>query len=140
MGNTLWIESQGRPGVETHNDMSVLLRLDKPLDALADKLGVARLTTFYDYSPLNEAFDDLLDEDSKTESPAGPVWFDSAKGLESVKALRLHLETDFASLNWSPSKSQTQWPQLLMDDLKFCQTVLEEAVRRGQAFRLMIVP
>lgn len=29
MGNTIWREVQGRPGSETHADMSKLLRLEK---------------------------------------------------------------------------------------------------------------
>lgn len=134
MGNTIWIEAQGRPGSETHDDMSVLLRLDKPLDALATKLGVTKLSDFYDYRELLENFGD--DEEELPD----PSWFDSVKGLETVKSLRQHLEQDFDELEWKPDESEAHFPQTIMDDLKFCESVLEEAVAKGQKFRLLIVP
>jgi len=134
MGHTIWIDVDGRSGTETHHDMGVLHRLDKHLDALAEKLGVTRLTAFYDYRELNAAYDEAGEE------LPGPEWFDSAKGLEAFTALRLRLEEDWDAINWKPDKSEQHWPQSLMDDLRFCESLLEQAVLKGQRFRLMIVP
>jgi len=162
MGDTIWIEAQGRAGRETHNDMSVLLRLDKYLDVLAEKLGVAKLTEFYDYGAMADDFDDddadggkdddeidesdgdEEDDDSEEEERddvqlTGRVWFDSAKGLETVKTLREHLEKDFDALNWKPDESRRHFPRSLLEDLQFCQTILDEAVANGRKFHLLIV-
>jgi hypothetical protein len=134
MGNVIWIDIRDRPGSETHNDLGVPLELDKQLDVLAEKLGVAKITSFYDYRELIKALGD--DQEELPE----PVWFDSNVGLATFKALRVCLEANWDALEWTPDKSQQHWPQSLMDDLRFCQSVLEEAVLKGQAFRLLIVP
>ncbi len=102
MGHTIWIEVDGHPGSETPQGMSILEDLHKHLDALAEKLGVARLATF--------------------------------------RALRRRLEEDFSALGWEPDKSTQHYPPELMKELRFCEQVLEEAVKKGQRFRLMIVP
>ena len=93
MGHTLWIEARGRPGSETHEDMSVLLRLKERLDSLSEKLGVPKLSGFYDYTELARFHPD-------GDSVCVPTWFDSAKGLLAVTTLRSLLETDFAALEW----------------------------------------
>ncbi len=134
MGHTIWIEVSGRPESETHRDMSVPLRLDKQLDVLAEKLRVAKVTSFYDYRELIKSYGD------GTEELPEPVWFDSTIGLATFKALRLGLEANWDALDWRPDKSQQHWPRSLLDDLQFCQSVLEDAVLKGQVFRLLIVP
>jgi hypothetical protein len=133
MGNTIWIEVRGRPANETHEDMNVLHALEKHLDVLAEKLGVTSLTDFYDYGEPLANFGDAEDE------LPDPSWFDSAKGLESFGTLRACLEKNFASLDWRPVGSEQHYPQTLFEQLQFCQSVLEEAVRKGQQFRLLIV-
>ena len=93
MGHTLWIEARGRPGSETHEDMSVLLRLKDRLDSLSEKLGVPKLSGFYDYTDLARLHPD-------GDSVCVPTWFDPANGLLAVATLRSLLETDFAALEW----------------------------------------
>jgi hypothetical protein len=114
--------------------MGVPLRLDKQLDVLAEKLGVAKITSFYDYRELIKAYD------SDKEALPDPVWFDSAIGLATFKALRLCLEGNWGALDWTPNNSQEHWPQSLMDNLRFCESLLEDALLKGQSFRLLIVP
>ena len=133
MGHTIWIEVYGRPGSETHNDMGVLLRLDKQLDVLAEKLDVVKITSFYDYRSLIE--DRGVSEDELPD----PVWFDSAIGLATFKALRLCLEANWDALGWTPDAGREHWQRQIMNDLQFCQSVLEDAVLKGQAFRLLLV-
>ena len=140
MGNTLWIESRGRPRAETQRDLSILGKLDRELDKLAMRLGVTTLSSFYDDSVLIESYAELAEEAAvKAESPV-PKWFDSIKGLETIKALRDRLQNDFGEVNWRPEKSKQHWPQHLLDEMKFCQAVLEDAVAQEQQFRLLIVP
>ncbi len=113
--------------------MSALHNLQEPLEALADKLGVAKLTSFYDYSELERAYDD-------GEPICTPEWFDSASGLRAVTQLRSTLEDDFGALEWKPGKGEAHWPAELLRDLRFCEAVLKEAVANGREFRLLVVP
>lgn len=134
MGNTLWIDVHERSGKETHQDMNILLCLGENLDALADRLGVTKLTAFYDYSPLLEAACD--DEPS---ADASPSWFDSSQGLKSVRALLDRLDNDWGSLNWQEDQSTEHYRSTLLENLRLCERVLEKAVVDRQPFRLMIV-
>ena len=136
MGNTIWIEAEGRAGAETHSDMGKLLRLEPQLDALATRLGVQKLSEFYDYRPLLEA-----NQSEESPDPLPEIsWFNSAGGLESVRALRACLEKNFSELRWSAGKGDAHWQNDLIDELRSCEAVLVEALRAGQKFRLMIVP
>lgn len=116
MGNAIWIEVQGRPGAETHEDLRALHRLSERLDGMAATLRVTAPSAFFDYSPLFPP---------EEREPAS--WFDSKQGLETVAALRRRLEGDDA------------WPAALMEELAWCERVLVEAVRDDRPFRLMIV-
>jgi hypothetical protein len=138
MGNTVWIDVRGRAGSETHHDMNVLHGLDQQLDALANSLGVTKLTEFYDYRELILlARAAGVDQDNEEVSDE---WFDSTNGLATFKALRLCLETNWDALGWTPGESELHYPPTLMSHLEFCEKVLEEAVLNGQEFRLLIVP
>jgi hypothetical protein len=130
----LWIEARGRAGSETHQDMSVLLHLVASLDVLSARLEVAKLSSFFDYSQLETAFD--------IEGPhvCKPAWSRAIDGLDAVKALRVALQDDFAILGWAPRAGEEHWPHSVMEDLQWCQNVLERAVADGQAFRLLVVP
>jgi hypothetical protein len=134
MGNTAWIDVRGRAGSETHHDMNVLLRLDQRLDVLAVSLGVTKLTEFYDYREL------IFGYDGDCEQTVSDQWFDSTDGLATFKALRLCLETNWDAFGWTPDESEQHWRRMLMDDLEFCEEVLEQAVLSEQEFRLLIVP
>jgi hypothetical protein len=164
MGHTIWVETHGLPTNETSQDCSVLHRLMDNLDALAGKLGVRKLSDFYDYHLLEEEYGDLADEteddacdDTDAEDEDGgntldarePTlekrqakgeWFDSAIGLKSVHALREHLLVHFNDLEFTAGKSNQHWPDSLMDDLQHCEGLLSDAATRGQKFRLLIVP
>jgi hypothetical protein len=133
VGNTIWIEVQGRPVEGTHHDMNVLNALSKPLGVLARKLGVNAPSDFLDYTELLAAYDESDDE------LPGPAWFDSGKGLETFRALRISLENDFGALEWKPEESQQHYPQRLLDHLRFCESILEEAVANAEKFRLLVV-
>ena len=138
MGHTIWIEAKGR-GSETHNDMSVLHAVQKELDDLAGRLGVTKLTAFYDYEALLDYYKDEVGSDDSVEAP-GPSWFDSADGLKSVATIRKELEESFDSLKLKSDKPRKHYEQKLLEDLRFCQSVLEKALADGQSFRLLVVP
>jgi hypothetical protein len=114
--------------------MSVLHRLEEPLDALSEKLGVAKLSSFYDYSELEKA------HDPDTQAIREPQWFDSAEGLQAVRRLRSVLQADFAALGWVPQTSADHWSRQLLDELFWCEEVLEKAHTKRREFRLLVVP
>lgn len=156
MGHTIWVEVHGRPVNETAEDCSTMHRLMDNLDALAGKLGVRKLSDFYDYSELEEAYgdsgDDVSDDsedDNEEQNTSEPTleerqskgdWFDPAAGLESVRKLRERLAARFDDLGFKPDRSKGHWPKQLMDELGHTEQVLSDATARGQRFRLLIVP
>jgi hypothetical protein len=154
MGNTIWVEIHGRPIDETADDSSTMHRLMDNLDALAAKLGVRKLSDFYDYSELEEAYGDFDEsgeeaDDDEQNPPSEPTlqdrqargeWFDSAIGHDSVRRLRKHLTDHFDDLSFTHDRSTAHWPKQLMDELARTETLLNEAASRGQRFRLLIVP
>lgn len=154
MGHTIWVEIHGRPVNETAQDCSTMYRLMDNLDALAGKLGVRKLSDFYDYSELEEEYGDLGDEGDESENdddeePASEPtleerqskgdWFDSTLGLESVRKLRERLTAQFDDLGFKPDRSRGHWPKQLMDELSHAEKVLSDAASHGQRFRLLLV-
>jgi hypothetical protein len=151
MGQTIWVEVHGRPLKETADDSSTMHRLMDNLDVLAGKLGVRKLSDFYDYSELDEAYGDLGDAGEDTEEEPAPEptleerqakgeWFDSAAGLDSVRKLRQRLTERFDDLGFKPDRSTAHWPKQLLDELSHTEAILNEAASRAQRFRLLIVP
>lgn len=126
------------------------------MDVLAGRLGVRKLSDFYDYSELEEEYGDLgedegddSDGDDDERNASGPAleerqskgdWFDSAVGLESVRKLRERLTAHFDDLGFNPDRSTGHWPKQLMDELSHAEQVLSDAASHGQRFRLLIVP
>lgn len=162
MGHTIWVEVQGWPVDETAEDSSMMHRLMNNLDALAEKLGVQKLSEFYDYSELESAYGDFddgediedeFDEDIETdaeeslppessleERQAKGEWFDAAAGLESVRKLRQQLVTRFDDLGFKPDRTTDHWPRQLMEELSHAEAMLAEAASHSKRFRLLIVP
>jgi hypothetical protein len=142
MSDTIWLEVQGRKAGDSPQDNSIMRRLQDQLDELSEQLGVAKLRDFYDYSALEEQYG-AESEDSGTETEEGQPkasWFDSAQILASVRAIHEHLTRHPKALGFKPDESRRHWPTRLMEELKHCKSVLEEAVKRGRQARLLIVP
>jgi hypothetical protein len=155
MGHTIWVEVQGRALKETADDSSTMHHLMDNLDALAGKLRVRKLSDFYDYSELEEAYADLVEDDAAASSEiqeevakeptleerqAKGDWFDAGEGLSSIRMLRQHLAEHFEDLEFTPDESTPHWPKQLMDELERSEEILQEAAARGRKFRLLIVP
>ena len=136
MGHTIWVQAKNRES-ETNHDLSIIHRLGEELAALSSRLGVKALTSFYDNSDLAAA---MSDEFGQIPAEAlKPVWFEAAEGLQTVAALLRQLTADFGSLGWEPSRSRRHWPEAVLKELQFCETVLTRAVAESQPFRLLIV-
>ena len=158
MGDTIWVDVQGRAEDDLPADNSIMLRLDKQLDTLAAKLGVAKLTTFYDYSAMEEEFGQLGefvgdgggDDDAGGEDDAAAdagdggasrgQWFDPSEALAAVRAIRQHLVRRPDDLGFAPDPSRSHWPAELVEELGHVQGVLEDAAARKKKFRFLIVP
>ena len=147
MGDTIWVDVEGRAEDELPSDNSIMLRLEKQLDRLAAKLGVPGLKTFYDYSELEAEFADLEEDAHPDESAevadqtaSRGTWFDPAAALTSVAAIREHLARHPADLGFKPDAPRSHWPADLTEELEHVRSVLEDAAARGKKFRFLIVP
>jgi len=124
MGDTIWVDVEGRGAGEVPADNSIILRLEKNLAKLSAKLGVPKLADFYAY------------ESGWFQKRR---WFDPAKAVPTVNALYSHLEQNPADLGFEPTASRKHWPDALMKELVECRRVLEDAVAKGKRFRFLIV-
>jgi hypothetical protein len=146
MGHTIWVDVQGREKGTFPDDNSIMLRLADQLDRLSDKLYVAKLSQFYDYSVLAAEYADFLEDHSRPQGESndgerpGGAWFDPKDALVSVRALYDHLTQHPEDLGFVPDAGRRHWPATLMQELKGCQSMLEDAAARSRRFRLLIVP
>ena len=125
MGYTIWVDVEGRgPEDEVPADNSIILSLEKPLAKLSSKLGVAKLAEFYAY------------EGGWFQKRR---WFDPGRTLAAVTALHDHLERNFADLGFEPDASRSNWPDMIMGELRECRRVLEAAMADGRKIRFLIV-
>ena len=72
MGDTIWVDVQGRAKDDLPHDNSIMLRLKNELDRLSDKLGVPKLSDFYDYSELAAQFAEETDDGVEVDDKAFP--------------------------------------------------------------------
>ena|SRR6185312_4950856 len=90
MGHTIWVDIQGREKDKVPDDNSIMLRLAEQLDRLADKLHVAKLTQFYDYSALEAEYADLFEE--QIPPGKGPAWQNGRSLVRSTRCA--HVSAD----------------------------------------------
>jgi hypothetical protein len=148
MGHTIWVDVQGRSENDLPADNSIMLRLEDQLDRLSEKLRVARLSDFYDYSELEAEYGEFADDaddadaagDGAEGTPSEGSWFEPAQALAAVRAVREHLARHPEDLGFTPDASRRHWPDNLMEELTHCQAVLEDAASRGRRIRFLIVP
>jgi hypothetical protein len=138
MGDTIWVDMQGRSKEELPSDNSIMLQLKDDLDGLSDKLRVPKLSEFYDYSELEAQYADLAEE-SDPDEPRG-TWFDPAPALSAVRAIHDHLTQHPEDLALANNPRRSHWPAYLMNELMNCQNTLDLALSRGRQFRFLIVP
>jgi hypothetical protein len=68
MGMTLWIHTlEGRDMLTDGEDHSLMYRLSDELDSLCDKLGVAKISSFFDSTELEICMGE--DDDETGEDP-----------------------------------------------------------------------
>ena len=144
MGMTLWIQTLEGHNLSTNSeDHTLLYKLSDDLDALCDKLGVAKISSFFDSTDLEICMREDEDEageepeiDSETGSSYGiddMVWFDAASGLVTFQTLRASI-----AANELPNLDEENkiW---LLEELDDCITTLQGPSERGARFNLAII-
>jgi len=124
MGDTIWVDVEGRGPGELPADNSIMLRLEKHLAQLSSKLNVPKLASFYAY------------ESGWFQKGR---WFDPANALTAINSLHNRLEQSPSDLGFEPDASRQHWQGMLMKELIECRRALEEAVAKGKKFRFLIV-
>ena len=115
MGNTIWLQIK-REGKVTggERDNSIMLRLERELDGLADELTVARPSSFYG-------------------------WHNPDVGLKTISALLHTLRENPERLEYPRDPSRAHWPELLLQELTYCESSLKSATDEGCRFRFRVV-
>lgn len=143
VGNTIWVDVEGRSKDDLPPDNSITLRLIKQLDELSDRLKIAKLSEYFDYSVFEAEFAEdrvELERSSDDENQPSAMWFDPGRLREAVRAIHDQLSADFTALRWAPDRSRDHWPAALLRELERCGVVLEKAQASRQKCRLLIVP
>jgi hypothetical protein len=144
MGMTLWIHAlEGRNLLTDSEDHTLMYKFSDELDLLCDKLGVAKISSFFDSTDLEICMredDDKTGEDpevdSETENTYGiddMVWFDASSGLATFQALRASIaENELPNLD----EENKTW---LLEELDDCIIKLKSPSERGGMFNLSII-
>lgn len=144
MSMTLWLNVRTGDAHESDGeDRSALFALHEPIDALAQRLGVAPLSTFFDDTDLRfNMGDDELDDDADaleaTEAgwPASAArWHDPAQVLQSVQALCTHLNDNPNAIRKAQGWNQAD----VLNDLQGLVPGLQAAQSAGQTVHLLVV-
>lgn len=128
MSDTIWFLREGHSEDGDDYDHTLMLNSSEQLDALAESLGVSKLSDFYDYSDLEfNLSEEELDEAWVAENSQ---WHEPSPALESVKTLLAHLEKlDI------PAESRSD----LQEELADCREKLANAIAAGEKFHFCIV-
>lgn len=133
LGSTIWVQmNDGGSITGGDRDNSFTLRFEAELDALAERLGKAKLSSFYDYGALEAEFEDDLDIETGSSS-----WFDAGAGLDTVSALLDELLR--AAPSGPPHGIPGDVTPRVIDELEYCRGLLATARDAGADFRLLIV-
>lgn len=144
MGMTLWLQTlEGRNLLTDSEDHTLMYKLSDKLDSLCDKLGVVKISSFFDHTDLEicmQENDDEADEDpeidAETETSYGiddMAWFEASSGLATFQALRASIAED--ELPNLDEKNKT-W---LLEDLDDCIIKLKGVSQRDGKFNLSVI-
>lgn len=157
MGMTLWIHTlQDRDMSHESDDHTLMHDLSDELDLLCERLGVAKLSSFFDLTDLQYNFGDedaeegdeavgdaAPDQDeSKVDPETGYAygiddmqWFDAGSGLATLEALRDEVESG-AGANLHLDEDEQE---VLLEELDDCIAQLAEMAASGGRFHLSVV-
>ena len=139
MSSAIWINAL-KDGKVTGNEVDrwAILRFADKLDALCDKLGIAKLSDFHDTTDLEanlapEEEDEDFPDTYELMAQKGK-WFPPRAGIEVMEPL-------IESLKAKPVRFglMTDHSAEVLTDLEECRVVLQELETEGSMFHLCIV-
>lgn len=138
---TIWLNVRDGAGYENNQeDHCAVFYLQEPLDALANQLGVAPISSFFDDTDARYNLDDADEFDESEVSEEGwsvdaAKWFPAKDVLVCVAALRAHLSTNPDTL-----PSVDGWRQAdVVDELGDLESGLQRAAQQSKTVHLCIV-
>lgn len=144
MSMTIWLNVRDGAGYDNdQEDHCAVFYLQEPLDALAEKLGVAPISSFFDDTDVRYNLDDTDEFDEPEESDVSaegwPVdaakWFDAQEVLACVTALRAYLRANPDTLS-----SVDGWTQSdVVAELGDLESGLQRAAEQSRTVHLCIV-
>ena len=146
MGMTLWVHIlNGREIESDETDHSWMYRLHGPLDALCERDGVDKLSSFFDSTDLEHHMDDSDEEEDEEEPALDPEtgwewgiddlrWLPAAAGLSTLRKL----EGSIAAEN-SIGDLPTDRKHELIEEVRDCVAKLEPAAKLGQRFHFTVL-
>jgi hypothetical protein len=155
MSMTLWLHTlQGREMTRESDDHTLMHELAGDLDALCVRLGVAKLSSFFDLTDMEYNYagragqvrsgeDEGDDEELSTLDPETGYaygiddmrWFDAAIGLQALQALYEEIATDGG---FELHLSEEEY-DVLLDEIEDCIVQLKEAAARQGRFHLAVL-
>ena len=153
MSATLWLHTlQGRDMSRESDDHTLMHALSVELDALCERLGVARLSSFFDLTDMQYNYAarpqpaGMVDDDAVEGASLDPEtgyaygiddmqWFDAGAGLTALRALRDEIET---TEGFELHLSEEEF-DVLLDEIEDCIALLEEPAQQQGRFHLAVL-
>jgi hypothetical protein len=135
MATGVWVLRQSAAGEGDDSDHTAIFDASDALDQVADTLGVARISEFFDWTDFdaNMSADEPLED---YEYVAAARWFDPAEALPALKALLSHLQAN-------PSAAESpDWDDLyrpVLAELEDVVLKVRRAADEGTRFNLCVV-
>jgi hypothetical protein len=123
MGTTLWVLGKQSTADGDDYDHSAMFDAADDLDRMCEELGVARLSSFFDWSDFNAN----MGEDGADDVP--PAWHDAGQAVAVLQALRKCV----AERTGRPDQEQ------LEEELDDCLAKLARLADRSEAFHFCVV-
>ncbi len=138
MSMTIWLNVRtGDAHKSDGQDLSALFALQEQLDRVASSLSVEPLSKFFDETDLRYNMDEEGEfEESEEGWPASAAtWHDPAEVLQTVEALRTHLEKNQKAIAKADGWAQEQ----AVEELRALVPGLEAAMSAKKQVHLLVV-
>jgi hypothetical protein len=148
MGMTYWIHTlNDRVMTKDSNDNTMIYRLSDELDIACDELGIAKISSFADYTDLefnmsDEDEDEDEDEDLELELDAETgyaygiddmLWFNVADGIEILEKLCRYVTDGWKYELHEETKKE------LIEELDYCIEKLKSIPHETGKFHLAVI-
>lgn len=135
MATSVWVLRQSAVRDGDDFDHTAIFDASDALDDVADGLGIARISEFFDWTDFdaNMSAEEPLED---YEYVAAARWFDPAQALPALDALISHLK-DNPAATYTPEWDQLYQPVLA--ELEDVVTKVARAAEEGTRFNLCVV-